>query len=49
MNAAVYVKNFKWYESPLVMDKDTNMHILSKVGCMEIGKMRKLYPHLPTG
>ena len=48
-DAVVYVKNFKWCEPPLVMDKETNMQILSKVGCMEIGKVRKLYPHLPAG
>ena len=36
-----YAKNFKWYEPPLVMDKETNMQILSKAGCMEIGMVRK--------
>ena len=46
LSPVTYAKNFKWYEPPLVMDKETNMQILSKAGCMEIGKMRKLYPHL---
>ena len=48
MNTVVYAKNFKWHEPPLAMDKETNMQILSKAGCMEIGNVRKLYPHLPT-
>ena len=44
-----YAKNFKWYEPPLVMDKETNMQILSKARCMEIRMVRKWYPHLPAG
>ena len=46
LNTVVYAKYFKWYEPPLVMDKENNMQILSKAGCMEIGKVRKLYPQL---
>ena len=49
LSPVAYAKNFKWYEPPLVIDKETNMQILSKEGCMEIGKVRKLYPHLPAG
>ena len=49
LSPVVYAKNFKWYEPPLVMDKETNMKILSKAGCMEIRRVRKLYPHLPAG
>jgi len=49
LSPVAYAKNFKWYEPPLVMDKETNMQILSKAGCMEIGMVRKWYPHLPAG
>ena len=48
LSPVAYAKNFKWYEPPLVMDKETNMQILSKAGCMEIGMVRKWYPHLPA-
>ena len=49
LNIVAYVKSFKWYEPPLVMDKETNMQMLGKAGRMEIGKVGKLYPHLPVG
>ena len=46
LNIVAFVKAFKWYEPPLVMDKEANMQMLGTVGCMEAGKVRKLYPHL---
>ena len=46
LNIVAFVKAFRWYEPLLVMDKEANMQMLGTAGCMEAGKVRKLYPHL---